>query len=76
MRIVVAALAAVTLLAAPAIATPQSEPSPDTTEAAPELPTPEAKEDKVCRQIAQTGSRKKERVCKTRKEWVRFNRGE
>lgn len=38
---------------------------------------PAAKEEeKICRNISQVGSRKKERKCMTQKEWLRFNRGE
>lgn len=75
MRLILAAAAA--LLAAPAIAEPTTGEPASETKAETEQASAEPKEEeKICRNISQVGSRKKERKCFTRKDWIRFNRGE
>lgn len=69
--------AAVALLAAPVIAEPTNDEPAGEPKAETEQASAEPKEEeKICRHISQVGSRKKERKCLTRKDWIRFNRGE
>lgn len=76
MRIVFA-LAAAALTISPVSAQSSASPADAEETAAKSEEAPAAKEDeKICRNISQMGSRKKERKCMTQKEWLRFNRGE
>lgn len=78
MRNIMSALAFALLLAGGSAVAAE----PEKTEAPSEKEQPAAQEEaaepeKICRQIAlQLGSRKRERVCMTRKEWREFNRGD
>ena len=74
MRFALPALA-LAAIAVPAIATePQDKESDKKAEAQPEEAP--AKEEKICRRIrTDISSRRKEKVCMTREEWVDFNNG-